>query len=307
MKREVVALFNQAESYRTEESKKLEAKELCDKMAYEAGWHTVYTPSNRSKVKDKVAYERSFNSILFSELLCRYKKPIIKAFGATGALDLEKTEEKIYDVILRFMGTYNPEKTVCNSQITTRMSLSIRQRAIECNYESHTLYSYDSTKINVKDESGRIVGIKYLSMDNKIHFKSTSEYSDKEVEEISKEMKTPNPDWRCCKEVSMNSTIKIGKNQDEKALEDYIQAEDDFEKAEFRQDYETELSDLENKYASTDSQKTLLRILVDLGEKTSPAKLLKIYIEETGKEELQAKKEVYKFYKTLKARLLANA
>lgn len=305
MKKEVLRLFNQAESFRTVESREFGLKELCDKMAYEAGWHTVYTPGNRSKIKDKVHYDRAFNDILFFELLSRFKKPIIKQFGIAGSLDSEKTEEKIYDVILRYMSSYNPDKVVSNSMVTARMVMSIRQRAIECNFESNTINSVDSSKVNVKNENGEIIGLYCLSPKGSRYFTAFDGHTVEEVERVAKEQKIQKPDWRCRQCISLESTIKVGKNQDEKSLEDYLAAEDQYEKAEFKADYENDMIDLENKYANNDSQKILLRILIDLGEKTSPAKLLNEYAKEIGKPAEDCKKEVFSFYRKLKIRLAA--
>lgn len=300
MKREVVELFNQAESFRTEESRKLGLKELCDRMAEEAGWHTVYVPNNRSKVKDRVKYKRSFNNTLFFELLSRYKRPIIKQFSLTGSLDSEQTEEKIYDVILRFMGTYNPGKVVADAQITTRMSLSIRQRAIECNFESNSVRSTDSSRVNIKNEDGEVIGYHVLSPKGERYFIALEGYTEEEVEEASKNF--AKPDWRCRQNISLDSTIKVGKNQDEKVLSDYIPTPESQNTYEFERD----VQDLEEEFAKTTSQKVLLRLLIEIGEKTSPSKLLKEYVLETGQDIDEAKKEVYKFYTSLKKGLLSR-
>ena len=300
MKKEVAKLFSQAESFRTDESRKMGYKELCDKLAYEAGWHTVYTPNNRSRVKDKVKYDRAFNDILFFELLSRYKMPILKQFSYAGALDSEKTEEKIYDVILKFMGTYNPEKVVADAQITSRMSLSIRQRAIECNFESNTVYNSDSSKVTIKNDKGDVVGYHMLSQQGQRYFVALDGYTEEEVAELSKNFQKP--DWRCRQNVSLDSTIKIGKNQDEKTLADYIPGEDAFKEVE----YDSDVEDLEKRFTSSDSQKILLRLLIEIGEKTSPSKLLAEYVRETGAEASEAKKEVYKFYSNLKLKLQAK-
>ena len=290
MKKEVAKLFSQAESFRTNESRKMGYKELCDKLAYDAGWHTVYTPNNRSRVKDKVKYDRAFNDILFFELLSRYKMPILKQFSYAGALDSEKTEEKIYDVILKFMGTYNPEKVVADAQITSRMSLSIRQRAIECNFESNTVYNSDSSKVTIKNDKGDVVGYHMLSQQGQRYFVALDGYTEEEVAELSKNFQKP------------DSTIKIGKNQDEKTLADYIPGEDAFKDVE----YDSDVEDLEKRFTSSDSQKILLRLLIEIGEKTSPSKLLAEYVRETGAEASEAKKEVYKFYSNLKLKLQAK-
>lgn len=300
MKKEVSKLFNQAESFRTEESRALGYKELCDKMAYEAGWHTVYVPNNRSKVKDRVKYSRPFNNILFFELLSRYKNPIIKQFANAGSLDSEKTEEKIYDVILRFMGTYNPEKVIADAQITSRMSLSIRQRAIECNFESNSIHSIDSSKVSIKNDKGELIGYHVLSQEGKRYFISLDGHSEQEVKECSKNF--AKPDWRCRQNVSLESTVRVGKDQDEKSLIDYIPDENSFREVEFKED----VKDLEERFTSTESQKLLLNLLIEIGERTSPAKLLAEYVKETGVDAALAKKEVYKFYSNLKAKLKVN-
>lgn len=296
----VEQLFKQAESYRTEESKALSLKELCDKMAYQAGWYTEYTPSNRSKVKDKVKYKRAFDNILYCELLCRYKKPIVVQFGRTNSLNLEKTLDKIYDVVLRFMYTYNPDKVTHNAQVTSRMSLSIRQRAIECNFESNTKFTLDSANIYIKDKDGNIIGRKYKDKKGPIRYESFSpDYTSEQLEELSKDIKSK-PDWRCHKEISLDTPISF-KDDSSKTLGDVLAAP---EKSPYQYAEEIdEIECLEREYTNSETQKILLRILMDFGSKASPKKLLDEYLAETGVAPEKAKREVFKFYKNLKQSL----
>ena len=298
-------LFNEAESYRTPESRALGLKELCDKMAYLAGWHTEYTPSNRSKVKDKVKYDRAFDNILFCELLCRYKKPILVQFNRTNSLNHEKTLDKIYDVVLRFMHTYNPEKTVCNAQITSRMSLSIRQRAIECNFESYTKFNTDSTNVFIKDAEGIIIGRKYKDSKKGIQYEVLdSTYTLDQLKELSKNLKTPTPDWRCHKEVSLDAPIATNNSGDSQTLGDvlYSSTRSPHDLVE----EEDTIECLEKRYTSNETQKVFFRLLLELGSKASPKKLLDEYIAETSADPEKAKTEVFKFYKQLKKQLILD-
>lgn len=298
----VKQLFNQAESFRTEESKSMGLKDLCDKMAYQAGWHTEYTPSNRSKVKDKVKYLRAFDNTLFCELLCRYKKPILVQFQRTNSLNLDKTSEKIYDVILRFMYTYNPTKIVCNAQVTSRMSLSIRQRAIECNFESNTKYTMDSTNVYIKDADGNIIGRKYKDRSGLVLYETLSEnYTKEQIIELADKKKSPTPDWRCHKEVSLDAPVISGSLDEKRVLGDVI-ADPNKNPEEAAADAD-EIRTLEKEYTNSETQKIFLRILMEFGSKASPKKLLDEYLAETGADPEKAKKEVFKFYKNLKQAL----
>lgn len=305
MNKEIKILFTQAESFRTDETRKMSHKELCDTMAEKAGWHTVYTPSNKSKIKDKVHYERPFDNSLFFELLCRFKTKIIQQFSKTECLDHDTAPDKVLDCIMRFMNTYSPEKTVSNAQVTSRMLLSIRQRAIECNFEEKTRNSFDSSRLQVK-LNGKHVGWKVLDeKTNKVRYESLEDdYTPEDIEKIAKETNVGVVDWRCRVQVSLSSTMKVGKNCDEKKLEDYIE-DTNYQRS---MEYKEDLQALEETYTKDESQKILLRILVDLGasRQVTPNVLLKEYIAETGEDRAKAKEKVFSFYTKLRARLLSN-
>lgn len=273
-------LFSDAEALRTEESMKMSLKELCDKMAYEAGWHTVYVPNNRSKVKDRVKYSKPLNEHLFCELLSRFKKKILQQFVDRDAIKMEQATSKIYDCVLRFMHSYNPNMCNNDSQITNRMCTSIRQRAIECHFEEHTRYNFDGINMGqrCRDESVRIEDL---------------------AERAEKLANIREHDWRCAVNVSLQSTFRVGKNGDEKTIESILEDTE----SKNRVEYSFELKELMEKYATDDNQKLLLEILVSEGRKMSPSKLLKEFIEETNLPEKEAKPIVYDFFRSLKFNL----
>lgn len=262
-------LFKNAEEMRTEESRKMSLKELCDKMALDAGWHTVYVPNNRSKVKDRVKYSKSLDEHLFCELLVRFEKKIYQQFIDRDGIYMEQAPSKIFDCALRFMNSYNPNLCNSDAQIVNRMCTSIRQRAIECHFEEYTKYNFDGINANEKSE----------------------------------DQENPNKrDWRCAVNISLQSTFKIGKNGDEKTLESIL------EDTNYSRNigYQSDLAELMEKYASTDYQKLLLEILISEGKKMTPAKLLREFKEETNLPEKEVKNIVYNFYHNLKNKLIAT-
>ena len=296
-------IFKEAQKNRTEESKNLDLKTLCDTIAEKAGWHTVYVPNNRSKVKDRVKYKRAFDTVLFCELLCRFEKKILQQFALTNVLNNENASEKAYDCILRFLGTYKPDEAKTPSACTSRMLLSIRQRAIEANYEENTRYNLDSTKVEVKDENGELFGYKVLNHSTrKIYIQTKNGHIEEEVIEVAERTGVRDPDWKCHVEISLDATYRIGKDQSEKSLGDIIEDTAYTQRLVYRE----ELEYLEDKYADNETQKILLRLLVEFGQKCTPAKLLKEYVEVTGEPEKKAKSVVYEFYRTLKEKLLCK-
>lgn len=298
---DVKRLFVEAEGKRTEFSKKLGLKELCDLMAEKAGWHTVYVPNNRSKVKDRVKYSQKFDDTLFCELLCRFKDKIYQQFMLTNSIRHQGATFKIYDCILRFMGTYKPNLVERDNQIVSRMLLSIRQRAIECNFEEDTKYNLDSTRVYVTDQSGKLVGFKQLHQKGKdFDYIPCEGYTEEDVKKAAEISGVRDPDRVCHIEVSLSSEIKIGKNGESKQLADVLPDNSSVNSM----DYKLELEDLKDRYAETENQRLLIDILVSNGRQMKPAALLREFIEETKLDAKAAKKEVYEFFGFLKSALV---
>lgn len=290
----ITKLFKDAEAMRTEESRNMTLKELCDKMAYDAGWHTVYVPNNRSKVKDRVKYSKPLNEHLFCELLVRFQAKIIQQFLDRDGLKMEQAPSKIYDCALRFMNSYNPTMCKNDSQITNRMCTSIRQRAIECHFEEHTRYNFDGINMGqrCRDERARLQQL--------AEFEANATEEGEPMGFAESVIRNVKPirehDWRCAINVSLQSTFRVGKNGDERTLESVLE---DTEVA-ARMDYSIELKELMEKYATNEHQKLLLEILVSEGRKMSPSKLLKEFISDTQLPEKEARPIVYDFFKNLK-------
>lgn len=297
---EVKRLFIEAEGKRTEESRKLSLKELCDTMAMKAGWHTVYVPNNRSKVKDRVKYTGQFDDCLFSELLCRFKDKIYQQFMLTNSIRHQGATFKIYDCVLRFMGTYKPHLVERDNQIVSRMLLSIRQRAIECNFEEDTRYNLDSTRVYVTDQSGQLVGFKVLHQKGRgFDYVPCDGYTEEDVKKAAEISGVRDPDRVCHIEVSLSSEIKVGKNGETRTLADTIPDNS----AVNSMDYKLDLEDLKDRYAETDHQRLLIDILVSSDRMMKPAALLREFMEETKLDAKVAKKVVYEFFGFLKEAL----
>lgn len=263
----IKTLFAEAETLRTHETKEMSLLDLCNLMAEKAGWHTVYVPNNRSKVKDCVRYHHKFDDSLICELLCRFKGKIIQQFLLTKGLYRDSAPSKIYDCVFRFMSTYKPSMVTRDSQIVNRLLLSIKQRAIECNYEEHTAYYYtrklDSSNKPVLNEKGNYEMFPHLSsLSQPIHMKNDS---------------TPTTLESLIEDTSIEAKLS----------------------------YSYELSELEETYTSSEKQKILLNILVSEGALMTPVKLYKEYFAETGDTSL-TKKEVVLFFENLKKKLAAT-